>query len=111
MLQGSLGVLSNRETYIQDIQAFDEDDEAIDLTGATIVFEMRDRASNASKLIASTGNGKVAIVTTTFTVTFDTTDTATLDAKDYDLGVTIEIDDITTQLFAGTISVVDGVVS
>jgi hypothetical protein len=111
MLQGSLGVLSNRETYIQDIQAFDEDDEVIDLTGATIVFEMRDRQTKQSALIASTANTKVVIATTTFTVTFDTTDTATLCAKQYDLGVTILIASVTTQLFAGTIDVVDGVVS
>ena len=111
MLQGSFGTLSNKETYVQDVQAFDDDDTLLDLTGATIVFEVRDKQSKVVVLSATTDNGKVVIATTTFTVTFSTTDTGTLCPKEYDLGCTIEISGVTTQLFAGTIFVVDGIVT
>lgn len=111
MLIGSLGTLSNKETYVQDIQAYDESDALIDLTGATIVFEIRDRKTKVLALSASTTNGKIVITTTTFTVTLSTTDTGTLCARDYDVGVTVLISGITTQLFVGSISVVDGIVS
>lgn len=111
MYTGSLGTLSNREDYDQDFQAFDDTDTALDLTGATIVFEFRDKQTKASALEASTANGKITIVTTTFTVALSPTDTRTLCAKDYDLGCTLLLNGVTTQLFAGTISVIDGIVT
>lgn len=110
MLQGSLGVISNRETYIQDMQVLDENDDPIDVTGATIVFEMRERTDTSAVLSADTDDG-ITISTTTFTIRFEVDDVRDLEAGEYEVGITIEMDGDTTQLVAGSISVVDGVVS
>jgi hypothetical protein len=100
-----IGAVSNREDYVDSWEALDEDDEAIDLTGATIVYEIRDPVSRS--VTAAT----VEIETTTFTATIPVATMRSLCAKDYDVGCTIKIEDVTTQFFVGTLPVVDGVVS
>ena len=111
MNQVILGALSNRETYIESFQAFDEDGAVIDLTGATIVYEVRSCKDSSATLSATTVNGKVVISTTTFTVTFEVSEVRDLTDKEYDVGCTIEIDGDTTQFFVGKLPIVDGVVS
>jgi hypothetical protein len=111
MQQVTLGALSNRETYIESFQAFDEDDTAIDMTGATIVYEVRSCKGGGTTLSATTANGAIEISTTTFTVTLTVAQTRTLCDKEYDVGCTIEIDDVVTQFFVGKLPIVDGVVS
>lgn len=106
MYAGSLGTVSNREDYIQEWQTFDEDGDALDLTGATIVYEFRDPATKSA--IATATN---VIATTTITSTIPVATMRGLCAKDYEVGITIKISSVTTQLVAGTIAVVDGVVS
>ena len=56
MNQVILGALSNRETYIESFQAFDEDGAVIDLTGATIVYEVRSCKDSSATLSATTAN-------------------------------------------------------
>jgi hypothetical protein len=100
-----LGAASTREDYSESWQALDSDGTAIDLTGATIVYELREPVSRS--VTAAT----VEIVTTTFTATIPVETMRGLCIKDYDVGCTILIDDVTTQFFVGTIPIVDGVVS
>src|SRR5688572_6647083 len=105
MNEVKLSPVSNREDYSESFQALDEDGAAIDLTGATIVYEFRD--GKGGPPTAAT----VTISTTTFTADIPVATMRGLCAKDYDVGCTIEIDDVTTQFFVGTISIVDGVVT
>jgi hypothetical protein len=106
MNQVKLGAVSNREDYSEAWQALDEDGTAIDLTGATIVYEFRHPETKAAT--AAT----VVISTTTFTATIPVATMRGLCAsKEFDVGCTIEQDDVTTQFFVGTIPIIDGVVT
>ncbi len=100
-----LGAASTREDYSESWQALDDDGAAIDLTGATIVYELRDPAT-CTRTAAT-----VVIDGTTFTATIAEATMRGLCARDHDVGCTIEIDDVTTQFFVGTIPIVDGVVT
>lgn len=105
MNEVKLGAVSTREDYSESWQALDDDGVAIDLTGATIVYELRDPATCVRT--AAT----VTIDTTTFTAEIPVATMRGLCPKDHDVACTIEIDDVTTQFFIGTIPVVDGVTS
>lgn len=84
----------------------DENDDAIDLTLATIVYELRDPATKSTVLSAD-----ISIDTTTFTASLTATQMRGLCAKDYDVGCTIELGGVVSQFFVGTLPVVDGVVA
>ena len=57
MYIGSLPVASNRATYNQDFQLYDdEDDQGIDLTGAVIALEIRKPGCTQRGLPATTTN-------------------------------------------------------
>ena len=58
MFDVTLKPLSNRETFVRSFQAIDAAGDAIDLTGATIVFEARSTKGSGTALSATTGNGK-----------------------------------------------------
>jgi hypothetical protein len=99
---------SNRASFSESWQWL-EDGTAVDLTGATIVFCVRDKEGSAV-IDASTDDGKITISTTTFTVLIGKSEFSSLDPKDYSVGCTIELDDFTDQLFVGTWTIYDGVV-
>jgi hypothetical protein len=105
MNEVKLGAASTREDYSESWQALDDDGTAIDLTTATIVYELRD--PNTCVRTAAT----VTIDTTTFTATIPVATMRGLTPRDHDVGCTIKIDDVTTQFFIGTIPITDGVVS
>ena len=111
MQQVTLGALSNRETYLESFTAIDEDGAEIDLTDATIVYEIRSCKNGSATLSATTDNGGITVSTTVFTVRFEVSDVTNLTDKEYDVGCTIEIDGDTTQFFVGKLPIVDGVVS
>lgn len=101
-----LSPISNRETYSESFQALDEDGDAIDLTGATIVCEMREPGQTSTTALTT------SISTTTFTISLTDSQTRTLCAsKEYDIGCTITIGSVVTQFFVGTLPVIDGIVS
>jgi hypothetical protein len=107
-----IGPVSNRADYSESWQAIDENGDAIDLTGATIVFEIVDPRCGSSALIsATTENGKVTISTTTFTVAIARSELTSRDPQNYRVGCTIEQDDFTEQFFVGDFPIYDGVVS
>lgn len=89
----------------------DDTDEAIDLTGATIVFEVADIGS--VELSATTANTKVSIVDTgVFQVDFTATEMRALCAKTYQLGCIVSNGDSEPQqLIIGTLPILDGIVS
>lgn len=117
MYTGSL-TASNRADWIKDISVLStEDNSGIDITSATIVVSVRDPEGDNcgyQRLYGSTGNGVITFPdetdTSKFRWTFPRAVMAALPAGDYDLGITIEIDGVTTQLAAGKLYVIDGVV-
>lgn len=103
--------VSNRADYEESWQALDENGDAIDLTGATIVFEVALPDCDSIMLSATTANGKITISTTTFTVAIPRSELTSLLPMSYRVGCTITQDDVTTQFFVGEFPVYDGVVS
>lgn len=114
MFMGSLPVASNRATYQQDFQLYDdEDSEGIDLAGATIALEVRRPGCSSPDLSASIGSGIVVTGENEgqFELTFTATQMRTLRPMTYDVGLTITQNDETTQYLIGTLPVRDGIVS
>jgi hypothetical protein len=104
--------VSNREDWQDQIEVFDDDGGLVDLTDATIVLELADKETKSVLLSATTDNGKIVIDGDgTFSLAFTLSDMRTLEAKTYNVGCTILLNDVTRQFFVGTIAVMDGVVS
>ena len=100
-----LAPISNRESYSESFQALDENGDAIDLSSATIVVEMREKGTSNNVSL------DVDISTTTFTASLTVDQVRALNINEYDIGCTIELSGETTQFFIGVIDVLDGVVS
>ena len=98
--------VTNAETYEESWSALDEDGDEIDLTGATITFNVQDKCG-VSVLSANTDSG-ITISTTVFTVRIEAETMGGLDPKDYNVGCTILLNGDTTQFFRGTFTVLDG---
>lgn len=122
MYTGALEAVSNRQDWQFVRQIIDDDtNEPVDLAGASIVFEVREQPDDqqynvpaypAATLSATTDNGKITIVDTgTFQVWFTPSDMQSLHAGYYDVGCTVTIAGITTQLMAAELPVVDGIVA
>lgn len=113
MYLGSLPPVSNRAgwQFIRDV-VDDDTDEVIDLSAATIVFEVRDKCGRVV-LSATTSNGKATVIDTgTMMISFPATDMKTLCAGTYEVGCTIQNGDAEPQQFLiGTLPVLDGVVT
>lgn len=94
-----------------------EDNSGIDITSATIVVSVRDPEGDNKgyqRLYGTTANGIITFPdptdTSKFRWTFPRASMATLCAGDYDIGITIEIDGVTTQASEGKLYITDGVV-
>jgi hypothetical protein len=105
MNEVKLGAASTREDYSESWQALDANGDANDLTGATIVYELRDPATCTRTAATIVIDGDV------FTATIPVATMRGLCVKDHDVGCTITINDVTKQFFIGTIPIVDGVVT
>jgi len=99
--------VSNREDYSESWQAIDDDGEPIDLTGATIVFQVAEPGTGGC--IVATAD--VDIDTTTFTASIDVATMRGLCPKEYRVGCTIDQGDGPAQFFVGSFPVYDGVVA
>jgi hypothetical protein len=112
MYLGTLQPVSNKATWVETVEVRDDDNEPLDITSATIVVAVRNKKSKRVELTAETGNGVTLPGDTgVFQFTFSVDQMGGLCPETYDVGVTIEIDDVTTQLFIGTVAVLDGVVA
>lgn len=98
---------SNRDWNYQ-FEVVDEDTgEPIDLTGAVIAISVND-AEGCQRILATTDNGKVAIVDTgVFTLTIPYSET-NLCAGTYSIGGYYQLNGDTLDLLEGTISVRTG---
>lgn len=112
MLEVTLARVSNRADWSDVIELTDADTgDAIDLSAAEIVVEVVDDCGR-SVLSATTGNGKVAVISAGMAeFTFTRDEMAALCPGTYRVGGTVTIAGETEQVFFGTIPVVDGVVA
>lgn len=111
MYIGQLEAVTNREDWIDQAQVTDGDTGTlVDLSAATIAMDVRDQKSKCRVLTATLANSKISLVSTgIFEWTFTAADMHGICAGTYDVGITVEIADVTKQLFVGTVSIVDGV--
>ena len=117
MYAGSL-TASNRADFIKDISVIStEDNSGIDVTSSTIVVSVREPEGDNKgyqRLSGSTTDGAITFPdptdTSKFRITFSRNAMASIPAGDYDMGITIEINGVTTQVASGKLYVIDGVV-
>lgn len=112
MYSGPLLPVSNQADWTYRDETTDEETgDPVDLTGASITFEVRDE-SNCIVLSGTTANGKVSIVDTgVFEVAFTRAEMQQLSAGTYDVGCVVTINGVTSQFLVGALPVLDGVVS
>ena len=113
MYLGVLEPISNREDWTETIQTLDENNAVVDITGATITFALRDKKTKVQVLSADTQDG-ITISNPTqgiFYWSFTVDDVHSVCPGTYDVGLVIEISGTSSQLFIGTVQVLDGVVS
>lgn len=114
MYLGSLPPASNKAGWTFIAEVVDDDtDELVDLSEASIVFEVREQDGRSTVLSATSDNGKISIVETgVFQAAFTATEMRTLCRKTYEVGCTITNgDEEPTQFIIGTVPVLDGIVS
>ena len=112
MYIGSFAAVSNRMDWTNTIYLIDSvtgDD--IDITGCIIVMAVRHK-DRCQMLQVSVGSGIEITGTSSFTFTFSKQQMHCFCAGTYDVGITIadENDERTSQLFAGSVPIVDGIV-
>lgn len=112
MYRGQVAEVSNREDVELIYQLVDEDTgDLIDLTTSTIVCRVTDQGG-CQRISASLDDGKITLVEDmTMRILISRDEMTNLCAGTYPIGVTIENDDLTKSLIAGTLAVVDGIVS
>jgi hypothetical protein len=113
MFVGTLSPVSNRADWIEAFQLLDEEDpsEPIDISGATaITIEVRSPGTRSIVLTGTLAGGEIDHVEIgVFQWHFTPDQMSNLPAGDYEVGCTIVIDSITTQLIIGMLPVMDGV--
>ncbi len=111
MYTGTLPPVSNRATWSEDVQCFDdESNSAIDISAATAIeFEVRD---GCNAVLTATYPGTITLGGTTgvFSFAFTADQMRALCAKTYDIGCTVTLAGETIQVIAGQLPVTDGFV-
>lgn len=112
MFLGTLDPASNRADWELAVSFVDSDtDEALDISGATITVELRERMSGRTALTASTDNGLVTITDTgTFSLVVPVASMRTLRADTYEVGGVYVLNGSTRQFAIGLLPVLDGIV-
>lgn len=107
---GSLAPVARGEDWIAISPLIDDDNAEVTLTDVEIVLSIcREGCPNTAILTASTTNGKITLPTTTsFQWWFTADDTASLCAGTYDVFLYVVIDDVRSQVIAGTVPIVEG---
>lgn len=124
MYLGTLDPVSNRASWIDQLRLFDIDDgTAFDISGATeIVMQVREPEGQSpwgsepenrpAVLAASLANGKITRPETgVLQWSFTRDEMRTLRKTSYDVGITITMDDETTQIIIAKLPVLGGVVN
>ncbi len=100
--------VSNKSDWAFDVTATDaETSLAIDFTGATVAFAVKD-AAGSSVLSATVGDG-ITITTTTISVLFDDSAMNGVSAGSYNIGMIYRLNGETNQILTGTVTIYDGI--
>jgi hypothetical protein len=113
MFLGTLEPASTRADWDLTIALLDSDtDEPLDLAGASILVEVRDRLGGGTVISASTGNGGVTGVDTgSFRVAIPAATMRQLRGDTYEIGGTYTLNGVTRQFLIGLLPVLDGIVT
>lgn len=114
MYEATLQPVSNRADWLGTLEMLDDDTgEAItDLTGVSLVIEVRARGAHHPILSATTDNGKVTDAGNgVFEWHFDRAEMSAVCPGSYEIGITMSRDDLTDQELIGIVPIVDGIVS
>ena len=104
MFTGSLPAASNRADWSEVFEIYDDETgEPVDLSDASISFQLRDGCRTIDASIAVVGPGK-------FEASFAKSQVDSLCAATYEVGCTFARDGAVTQEFIGKLPVLDGVV-
>lgn len=113
MFLGTLDPATTRADW-ELIVAFADADtgELLDLAGAAVLVELRDRASGGVTLSGSSANGKVLFPDTgTIRIAVPAAEMRSLAADVYDIGGVLTLNGVTLQFVIGLLPVLDGVVT
>lgn len=112
MYTGTLPPVSNRATWSEDVQCFDDEaNSAIDISAATaIALEVFD---GCNVVLSASYPGTITLGGTTgvFSFAFTAEQMRALCAKTYDIGCTVTFEGETIQVIAGHLPVVNGYVA
>lgn len=117
MFEGSLPKATNRQSWSQVFEMIDtETGEANDISDADeITFAVRRKGCTSPEIELTLGSGITLVdddTDSTFQVDVTVTQMRALDAPhSYEVGITMELQGETVQLFAGDWPIIDGVVS
>lgn len=114
MYESRFEPVSNREDWAQPFEIIDDDTNTIitDFAGVSVTIEVREQGSCYPRLSASIDNGKVTDQGNGILEwLFPRSEMTALCAQTYEIGVTLERDDFTTQYLIGIVPIVDGIVS
>lgn len=113
MLTGSLPPTSTMEDCKIVVAAEDvTTGAAMNISGATIVCEVRDQQTRSIVLSATVANGAVTFLDNfTFQIAFTKAQMQGLPEGPYDIGATVTLNGETRQVILGTLPVLDGVVT
>jgi hypothetical protein len=110
MYTGTLGAVSNREDWIVNISFIDTDGNALDISSAQSIatYICRQGCPN-SPVLSATLSDRITL-TDNFTMqwAFSESDMENLCPSQYDVFCRVKMSDITTQILAASIAVVDG---
>lgn len=119
-----LPAVTNRETWDQAFYLYDREvgsSEYIDLTGAVVTITLSARRSNncdygdsnyqpTPALTGSSVTGEIIFPENgTFQLNFTPAQMSALRAKTYDVGIRLTANDITRELFLGTLPILEGI--
>lgn len=110
MYTGTLGAMSNREDWIENIEVTDDKGVPFDISAAQSigVYVCRAGCPNDPILAATLGSGIVLTDNFTFQWAFTENDMQRLHPSQYDVFCRVEIGNITTQVLSASISIVEG---
>ncbi|MBO9099437.1 MULTISPECIES: hypothetical protein [unclassified Rhizobium] len=112
MYVANMEPVSNREDWFETIELINDDTNEIitDLTGITAKVYVRDRDRRSRILSGTTEDGHIVIDPLgVIQWHFTAAEMSNICAGTYDIGFTVERDDIVQQELIGTLPVVDGI--
>lgn len=115
MYQGSLNAASNRADWKFTIELFDPVTSTfVDLTtvGTELIIGLRPDEETRPRVSGSLADGHITIAGPGLAdVRFTRSEMTQFDPGSMEVGITIKFQGVVTQLFAGTVPVIDGVVN